>query len=267
MSAKNPAPTHPKEFLYGEAYDPLVRAWFGELHSSAAVRHLLDDAPGHDLVENLQRLDALLHELVESDSLRAAATSARVTEAVSTHRAHIIWEDQLPPPPDASPAELMASFRHKLKRNISLAAIEATIVLESALRYARHVLHLTGDTLEATLRDSTVLPASLAALHDEREKVRMRYLTGCAQEIMYPAVGFADVVAGRFRIDDDKFTSVHANGRIRIRFRRGPREDVSLPSPTMICPAQRLNNADDKPLNNDFWHLLIDIYRASGRFR
>jgi hypothetical protein len=264
MSALNSATQHPKELLYAEVYDPLVMVWFDQLRSAMAVELLLCEAPTRDVVDNLERLDALFHELVDSDAVRAAATSERISQTVTTHRDHMLWEDQMAPGPDAGPAEVMASFRHKLKRNISLAALEAVICLHSALRYARQELHLGGDELEATLRRSTVLAASLAALHDEREKVRMQYLTGSTEEIMYPAVGFADVVAGRFAIGADMFTTVGLKGQLKIRFRRSPQDKLTLPSPTMMCPAQRLDDARGEPLNNYFWGLLVDVYKFSG---
>jgi hypothetical protein len=266
MSVLHPAAKHPKEVLYDEVYDPLVRAWFQDLNASEQLVILLREAPDHDLVENLERFNTLFHDLVENGSVDTTATSAEVARTLGENREHMLWEDQMTPGPEATTEELMASFRHKIKRNISLAAIEAIICLESAIRYAREVLGLTGAELAATLRRSTMLPASLAALHDEREKVRMQYLTGTSEEIMYPAVNYADVVSGRFRIDDDKFMTIGLPGQQKIRFRKPPPDNLVLDSPTMMCPAQRLNNEHDVPLNNEFWDLLIDIYQASGRF-
>ena len=82
MSALNSTTQqHPKELLYAEVYDPLVKVWFDQLQGSAAVELLLREAPTHDLVTNLERFDVLCHELVDSDAVRAAATSEQPTDA------------------------------------------------------------------------------------------------------------------------------------------------------------------------------------------
>nr|MDT0662275.1 hypothetical protein [Micromonospora sp. DSM 115978] len=265
MSILHPTARHPKVVLYDVVYDPLVVAWFTELRESPELARLLREAPTRDVVQNLERLDAIFHHLVDAGSVRRTAAAEHVAATLEEHRDHLIWEGQMPPAPDASRDELMASFRHKLRRNISLAALEALICLESAIRYARDTLGLSGPELTATVRRSTMLAASLAALHDLREKTRMHHLIGSTEEIMYPNVGYADVVGGRYRIDDDKFTVIGPPGGQKLRFRKGPPDATVLDSPTIMCPAQRIDNAHGEPLNNEFWYLLVDVYRASGR--
>lgn len=256
---------HPKAALYLEAYAPLVAEWFDMLRDSFALAELRRTAPSRDLVENLQRLDLVFREVVDGMFDRPTAVLERAIKVVIEHRDEVVWEGQLVPRPGADATEMATSMRHKFKRNISLALLEALICLESALAYGRDAMGLSGEALERTLLVSTALLASLSVLHDEQETVRMRQLTGDPREIKHPRFTVDDIVAGAFRIGSEKFRAVGAEGQQRIRFGSVPPESVALSSPTMKCPAHRLTNVGGEPLNNEFWALLLEIYRLSGR--
>lgn len=258
--------THPKVTLYVEAYTPLVAEWFGLLQTSLALQKLRESAPDHELIDNLHRLDSVFRDLVDELLDRPSEVRDHAIAVVSRHRDAVVWEDQMVPAPDAGVAELTASLRHKFKRNISLAMLEALICLESALAYGRDVLGLRGDELADTLRRSTAMLASLSVLHDEQEVVRMRYLTGNPKEIQHPSVRITDVIDGTFRIGPDKFRVVGPPDQQRIRFGSVPPGGPVPDSPTMKCPAHRLTNEAGRPRNDDFWNVLVDIYQLSGRF-
>ncbi|AVT33252.1 hypothetical protein C6361_31680 [Plantactinospora sp. BC1] len=251
--------------MYLEAYTPLVEEWFSALRVSSGLRELRQDGPGRDLVENLQRLDQLFRDLVDGMFAHPTPVLERAVAVVAAHREAVVWEDQLVPSPGAGAEELAASLRHKFKRNISLALLEALICLESALSYGRDTLGLSGETLERTLRGSTSMLASLSVLHDQQEMARMRQLTGDPTEIQHPRFTVADIVRGAFRIGPDKFRAVGPEGQQRIRFGSVPPHGVEVTSPTMKCPAHRLTNEEGQPLNNELWALLVDVYRMSGR--
>lgn len=244
---------------------PLVEDWFQALRDSLALTELQDAAPGRDLVDNLQRLDLFFRDLVDGLFDRPGGLLERAITVVAEHRDAIVWEDQMVPGPDADATELTVSLRHKFKRNISLAMLEALICLESALTYGRDIVGLSGPTLETTLRHSTALLASLSVLHDEQEMVRMRHLTGDPTEIQHPRFTVADIVGGAFRIAPDRFRIVDSAGQRKIRFASVPPSGLVPSTPTMKCPAHRLTNESGQPLNDEFWDLLVDIYRLSGR--
>ncbi|GIG92784.1 hypothetical protein [Plantactinospora endophytica] len=265
MSPHQLSDRHPKVALYLEAYTPLVEEWFQALRASDGLRELRRTAPGRDLVGNLERLDLLFRDLVDDLFDRPAPVLGQAVAVVAEHRAAVVWEDQLVPPPDAGAEELAASLRHKFKRNISLALLEALICLESALTYGRQTLGLSGEALERTLRDSTSMLASLSVLHDQQEVARMRQLTGDPTEIQHPRFTVADIVRGAFRIGPDKLRAVGPAGQQKIRFGSVAPHGVELSSPTMKCPAHRLTNDEGQPLNNELWGLLVDVYRMSGR--
>jgi hypothetical protein len=256
---------HPKAVLYLEAYTPLVEHWFHALRASTALAELRATAPTRDLLKNLERLDLLFRAVVDDLFDRRGPVLEHALAVVAEHRDAVVWTDQMVPRPGADIVELTASLRHKFKRNISLALLEALICLESALVYGRGTLQLTGAELEETLRRSTALLASLSVLHDEQEMARMRYLTGDPREIQHPTFTVADILGGAFRIPPDKFRVVGADGARRIRFASVPPSGITPDSPTMKCPAHRLTNEDGQPLNNEFWELLVDIYRDSGQ--
>ncbi|WP_203862575.1 hypothetical protein [Plantactinospora mayteni] len=251
--------------MYLEAYTPLVEEWFSALRDSDALTELRRTAPGRDLVDNLQSLDQLFRDLVDDMFADPTPVLERAVTVVGAHQDAVVWEDQLVPRPGAGAEELAASLRHKFKRNISLAMLEALICLESALTYGRETLGLAGAELERTLRASTSMLASLSVLHDQQETARMRQLTGDPTEIQHPRFTVADIVRGAFRIGPDKFRAVGPEGQRKIRFGSVPPHGVEVPSPTMKCPAHRLTNDDGQPLNNEFWALLLDVYQMSGR--
>ena len=93
----------------------------------------------------------------------------------------------------------------------------------------------------------------------------MRHLTGSPTEIKHPTVSVGDIIGGAFRIEADKFRLVGSAGQEKIRFGSVPPSRLAPSSPTMTCPAHRLSNDEGQPLNNDFWDLLVDIYKLSGR--
>jgi hypothetical protein len=256
---------HPKVALYLEAYMPLVEKWFQALRDSFALTELRLAAPERDLVDNLERLDLLFRDLVDDLFDQPGTIMDQALTVVAEHRDAVVWEGQLVPPVGADTAELAASLRHKFKRNISLAMLEALICLEGALAYGRDVAGLSGAELESTLRGSKALLASLSVLHDEQEMVRMRHLTGDPTEIQHPTFTVTDIVGGAFRIAPDKFRLVGPEGQRKIRFASVPPSGLVPSSPTMKCPAHRLTNANGQPLNDEFWDLLVEIYGCSGR--
>ncbi|MFY1687269.1 hypothetical protein [Plantactinospora sp. WMMB782] len=265
MSSRQLSDLHPKVALYLEAYTPLVEEWFSALRVSGALTELRRAAPGRDLVDNLQSLDQLFRDLVDAMFAHPTPVLEHALAVVAAHRGAVVWEDQMVPRADAGTAELAASLRHKFKRNISLALLEALICLESALAYGREGLGLTGAALEQTLRGSTSMLASLSVLHDQHEVARMRQLTGDPTEIQHPRFTVADIVRGAFRIGPEKFRAVGPEGQRKIRFGSVAPQDIELSSPTMKCPAHRLTNDEGQPLNNELWALLVDVYRLSGR--
>ncbi|MBF9133103.1 hypothetical protein I0C86_29685 [Plantactinospora sp. S1510] len=256
---------HPKAALYLEVYTPLVEAWFEALRASTALTELRGAAPDRDLVDNLQRLDLLFRDLVDGLFDRPGAVLDHSMAVVAEHRDAVVWEDQMVPSTGAGAAELAASLRHKFKRNISLAMLEALICLESALAYGRDAVGLSGQALETTLRASTPLLASLSVLHDEQEMVRMRHLTGDPREIQHPRFTVADIAGGAFRIAPDKFRIVGPEDQRKIRFASVPPSRLVPSTPTMKCPAHQLTNENGQRLNDELWDLLVDIYRLSGR--
>ncbi|MBE1492862.1 hypothetical protein [Plantactinospora soyae] len=256
---------HPKAALYLEVYTPLVEEWFQALRDSFALTELRSTAPERDLVDNLQRLDLLFRDLVDGLFARPSAILDHAIAVVAEHRDAVVWEDQVVPVPGADATELATSLRHKFKRNISLAMLEALVCLESALAYGRDTVGLSGQALEATLRGSTPLLASLSVLHDEQEMVRMRHLTGDPREIQHPRFTVTDIVGGAFRIAPDRFRTIGPEGQRKIRFASVPPSRLVPSTPTMKCPAHQLTDEKGRPLNDEFWDLLVDIYRLSGR--
>ncbi|MFC6021831.1 hypothetical protein ACFP2T_37415 [Plantactinospora solaniradicis] len=265
MSHQQLSYRHPKAALYLEVYTPLVEVWFETLRDSFALTELRRAAPGRDLVDNLQRLDLLFRDLVDGLFARPGTILDHAIAVVAEHRDAVVWEDQMVPAPGADATELAASLRHKFKRNISLAMLEALICLESALAYGRDTVGLSGQALETTLRASTPLLASLSVLHDEQEMVRMRHLTGDPREIQHPRFTVADIAGGAFRIAPDKFRIVGPEGQRKIRFASVPPSGLVPSTPTMKCPAHQLTNDNGQRLNDELWDLLVDIYRLSGR--
>ncbi len=256
---------HPKVALYLEAYTPLVEQWFHALRACPALTELRATAQTRDVLGNVERLESLFRSIVDDLFDQGGAVLEHALAVVSEHRDAVVWTNQMVPRPGADLVELAASLRHKFKRNISLALMEALICLQSAIAYGRDTLGLAGAALEATLRRSTVLLASLSVLHDEQEVARMRYLTGDPREIQHPTFTVSDIVGGAFHIPADKFRVVGADGHQRIRFASVPPSGLVPTSPTMKCPAHRLTNEDGEPLNNELWDLLVDIYRDSGQ--
>lgn len=287
---------HPKDVLYDQVYDPLTRIWFRELEDSLERKELLAEAPKHDLLENLLRLDEVFRVCVDRslDSLGAKADDIlgtmdthRIVEKVGDHRQHVMWANEEVPEEGAGPEQIRASLSHKLKRNISLGALEAVICLESALEYGRDKLGLTGDVLADTLRRSRQLYGSLAYLHDEQEWARLKFLTNKSGYLRYTdgavkvqgqgdghgaaPVSYKQVIVDReYQIPFDKFVVIGSPEALRLRFVSAPAQPdpASLDSPIKRCPAQRLRRAEGatEVLNDVLWDLLIDIYRLSHRF-
>ncbi len=265
---------HPKHRLYDGVYDPLTEAWFAALAVSPDVPRLLREATEHPLLVNLRRLDDLFRRLVdECIGQQHEKVLHDTLTTVARHRDAVTWMGYMVPAPDATLAEIKSSLSHKLKRNISLGAVEALICLESAYAYGRDELHLGGAALADTLRRSSQLYASLAVLHDEQERERLTELTGVEGFLEYPEVDYHDVVpdeAGerRVRIAPDKFTTTGSGDELRIKLVITPVRRDTLSSPVKRCPAHRLPSpkTPGHNLNDDLWDLLIRIYERSGRF-
>ncbi|GHJ45944.1 hypothetical protein Cs7R123_32860 [Catellatospora sp. TT07R-123] len=260
---------HSKDILYREVYDPFTATWFRELAASPERKDLLGRVGPGDALTGLNRMNEMFRDLVDASLRELGPRLDGMLGLVATHCDEVTWAGQRVPPPGASPEQLLASLTHKLKRNISLGAVEAVICLESALRYGRDVVGLSGDPLRELLRGSRQLYKALAYVHDDQEKTRFEFLTGTTGFLAYPDATFEHVLLhGRYRIPADKFVLIGAGGERRLRFVPLPPHTEPLATPVKRCPAERLRGiVDEHPtLNAALWDLVIDIYDRSGRF-
>jgi hypothetical protein len=255
-----------KSALYAEVYDPLAAAWFSALAAADGTRWLLAEAASHTLLDNLDRANALFHDLVDRSLDELGERRDRILAVVREHSAHVLWEGQQVPAPGAtSLAAYLLPLRHKLKRNISLGAVEAVICLESGLRYCRSEPRLARHDPLDVLGRSRQLYGSLAYLHDEQEMTRLEHLTGVPGYLRYPEVGFREVIVeGAYAIPPQRFRTVTGGGPPRIRFARLPAHRAPLTGPTLRCPAQRIKpETGGDVLNDVLWDLLVELYRRS----
>ncbi|HEY9410417.1 MAG TPA: hypothetical protein VIP77_12615 [Jiangellaceae bacterium] len=249
---------HPKELLYTNAYDPLVAVWFEELMSDPRLIQIIEAARGNDVATSLRHLNALFAE-VASDVVRR---SGREIETVARHRDMVLWEGHRVPDADAGLHEVASSLDHKFERNIGQALIEALLCLESARTFLTQAGH-SGARLYAVLGNSTSLITSLAVLHNNRQIPYLTMLVG-GRAFDFPQVTPEHVVGGEFHIAA-RHLRLSGHGRTeRVKFRpRAPQLEV-LESPTMICPAHRLNDSTGERINHRFWRLLVEIYSKSA---
>jgi hypothetical protein len=267
-SAPDAAGPDPKAALYAHVYDPVTRAWSDALGRSPEVARLLDGVTADNLLDSLDAFNDLFRRLVD-DSLAGLPARAALIDSVGTYREHVLWADHLAPAADAGAEALGASIAGKLRRNVSLAVVEALICLESAYQFCRDKLGLTGEPIADTLRRSRQLYRSLAVLHDEQEKVRLMFLTEIDGHLRYPDHDYADVLSGRLRIGADKFVVAGPRDEPRLRFLASRVSDVALDSPVYRCPAHRLpagGATEAASVNDALWDLLIEVYRRAGRF-
>jgi hypothetical protein len=270
VQRRTSAAEHPKDALYDLVYDPLTVAWFAALRQSPDRRTLLESAAGRDLLDNLHRFNSLFHHLVDvSISVRHGDLPIMVA-TLRQHRETVHWGGYLAGAPDADvdDAEIVEFLARKMKRNVSMGAIEALICLESAYAYCVDQLRLPGRAILATLRDSRRLYSSLASLHDEQEMVRLTFLTGIEGYLAYPEHDYSDVLEGRLAIPAHRFVSSRHRGAWRLRFVATSVSEIELTSPKKMCPAHRhtVPENDGRTLNDVLWDLLLEIYLASGRF-
>ncbi|WP_433056217.1 hypothetical protein [Dactylosporangium sp. CS-033363] len=252
--------------LYSNVYIPLTEAWFAALAASPAKDELLRRASERDLLESLERLNALCRQLVV-ETIDDAMVAAAYGQRDAIHWMDGDWAE--PPGPDPTLEQIRVALGNKLRRNISLGVLEAVLCLESACRYGRDELELSGEPLRRTLLGSRQLYASLAVLHDQQERERLSFLTGLTGYLEYPANDYPHVILGKLAIQSDKFIRTDTPDGPRIRFvtSKLSRIDEAVQGPTMRCPAHRPSGGETGETYNDIlWNLLIDIYQRSGRF-
>jgi len=252
--------------LYDEVYDPFTAAWIVELDGCERLTELLAEAGRFDVLRNLNELNAMFHVLVDRclDGLGDRTTD--MMAVVRKHRKHVLWEGQFTPRVFATDQEIRAAISNKIKRNISMGAVEAVICLEGAVAFGTDKLGLSGQALMQVMKRSLQLCASLAFLHDEQERHRLRFLTGEHGYLKYPDVTFVDVISGgRYHISAEKYEAVGADDALQLRFVGNRPHPGPFDSPTRRCPAQRLRGRDGV-LNETLWRVLVDIYHLSGRF-
>lgn len=258
---------HPKDALYDEVYEPLTVAWFDEFEHSKRRAEILAEAPRHHLLHNLDELNSLLHELVDACFDALGTKLHYMLAVVRRHREHVLWEEQMIPTVSAMDEQVKAALSHKVKRNISMGAVEIVICLEAAVAFGKQQLGLCGRPLAGMLKRSGQLGSSLALLHDEQEQHRLRALTGEEGYLKYPEVSFADVIeGGRYRIPPQMFVAVGSGDGVRLRFVSLRVQPGPFDTPIRRCPAYSFPDPEDSslPLNEDLWRLIVDIYQASG---
>jgi hypothetical protein len=259
--------THPKDALYDEVYVPLTIAWSLEFDQCQQRHDLIAQAPRHALLSTLHDLNLLFHELVDAclDRLRG---HEHMLAVVREHRQHVLWEGQMIPSPDADAEEIRAALAYKLKRNISMGAVEIVICLEAATAYCTESLRLSGGEVARVVLRSSQLPGSLALLHDAQEQHRLQVLTGEDGYLKYPDITFADVIiGGRYRIPASMIVASGSGDDLRLRFANNRALPGPFDSPTRRCPAHLVSFVRNGPvLNETLWRLLVEIYRLSGRF-
>jgi hypothetical protein len=184
---------------------------------------------------------------------------------VRRYRDNVLWEDQMIPAFDAKDEEVREALSHKIKRNISMGAVEVVICLEAATAFCKDRLGLKGEPLANALKLSGQLAASLALIHDEQEQHRLQALTGEDGYLKYPEVTFADVIeGGRYRIPPEMFVAVDSDAGPRLRFVTLRLKPGPFETPVRRCPAYTRANRDRLPLNDDLWRVIVDIYHLSG---
>jgi hypothetical protein len=252
---------HAKRAIYSTIYHPVTDRLFEQLRSPSMRGPVLAAAAG-GVLPALDELNGRCHRQVGE-----LVDDAMVTAAMRLRR-DVLWVGAEAPAVSASRDDIRASLVAKLRRNASLGFVEATLCLDSAYHAARDRLRLRGPALRETLRRSRTLCRSLAALHDVQERQRLSYLTGREGYLEYPAVDYADVVEGRFRIPADRFVATNGEQpRLRFVSRSAGPVDTRRHGPTMRCPALRMSVPDAAAPHTDaLWDLLIDIYQHAGRF-
>jgi hypothetical protein len=262
------ASPHPKDVLYENVYDPLTVAWFTALAESPDVERLLSTASDYDLLSNLQRFNTLFQQLVDVTFVEVCEKGPDVLSLAYQYREGVLWVGNEDPGHEPDIDEFRSALGHKAKRNIILGIVEALLCLESAYTYAHEALRLRGEDLAGTLQRSRQLCSSLAMLHDEQEQVRLTFLTGMKDFLKYPEVDYPDVLDHSVHIPAEKFMVTGPAGSRSLKFVSVPLGRVKMDSPAKRCPAHRFSSGThvDLKLSDVLWNLLIDLYRASGKF-
>lgn len=244
---------HPKDVLYREAYDPATEEWFGLLAAAE-----LPSTEGQHLLARVLRANDLFHDLVDDVMHARSPAIAHALDVVAEYASSVVWAGQNVPPAAATAGDIEFSFRHKLKRNISLAMQEGLLVLESAHAFLE-TLGMRGEEARRAMERSYRLVGGLASVHDEREIALLKRLRRRGDEVSYPQVSFARILQGEFRIPADNFMAVDRRGGRSVAFVKVDLPHVNLHSPTMVCPAHRLRR-DGRRLNETFWELLVNVF-------
>jgi hypothetical protein len=258
--------THPKDRLYARVYDPLTQEWFHALRRSKRVGAIVADAANVGLLATMNELDQLFSDLVDEVLDHPEVDTRDIIATTSANQQHVLWVGHAAPLPGANHSAVGESLRKKMTRNISLGVVEALICLQSAYRFGWEELELRGADLENMLRRSRQLYASLAVLHDDQEQVRLQELAGITGFLKYPETDYEAALEGRVSIAVGHFVRSGSPQEPRLRFRSSPVPPPASQSPIKRCPAQRLRAADGRPLNDELWDLLIDVYRSAGQF-
>ncbi len=253
--------------LYAEVYDPITSEWFAAMgRADHLVHDILTRAPVTGLHSTLLDLNRLFHALVDEVLPSSEPPRiARMLDVVRRLRRSVLWVEHSPPRLNANAENLLDALRNKMRRNISLGAVEALICLESAVRYGRQRLGLSGEPLADLLVRSRRLYTSLAVLHDDQEMQRLHFLAGVEGHLSYPDTDYDDVIAHRVIVGLDKIVEIGGGDTLRLGWLSDPVPPAAPDSPVMRCPAQRLRDAGSgRPFNDLLWDLLIEIYRRTG---
>jgi hypothetical protein len=297
VSERYPKSKHPKRELYKGAYDETTDNWFSVLFTPENLERLEKETQGMNTLEMLEHYNAFFHVVVDEifDRAEYQEQITRAVGTVSLHKKYVAWQGHKVPDAEASSDEVEESFRYKMKRNISLALLEALALLESGILRIIQDPSVSGEIdLAASMQHSHELIMRFGRIHGDHALVRLQKFTNAA-EITYPEIRIAEILEGRNIIAAHhmKLIPHETPGIVSVDFvytpQRWHKETLAdtdyagiTASPTAVCPAERLNPSPetrdalqpyiqnheeaDGSWNRYFWELLIDIYARSKRF-
>lgn len=234
---------HPKQRLYDEVYDPLVARWFKHFHN------LTSRARGRSDLVALEQICLQLADWVSTD------TTPEMIDVLVEHADAVAWIGQMQPTALSTREDILQAFRHKFRRNVGQAFLEAALVAISAHNFLRTQ---PVDDPDTVLRSSTGMVALLASLHDDREHAFFKVLYD-GQFLWFPQVSattLAGAIDERLLIPAERFKLV--NGQVRFKDRLDDRSDVN--GPTVMCPAHRYRDESNARLNDSLWRVVVDCH-------